>query len=91
LLTMVVLRYCCITRDQALQPPLPRAMTLDAGASRGGKPRPARWIPLWRDRRAVSSVEYAVIAGVMVLVVFTVSGPFAVALGNMFVHVTDAL
>jgi len=39
----------------------------------------------------VSSVEYAVIAGVMVFVVFTVSGPFAVALGNMFTEVTNAL
>jgi hypothetical protein len=36
-------------------------------------------------------VEYAVIAGVMVFVAFTISGPFAVALGNMFIHVTDAL
>jgi Flp pilus assembly pilin Flp len=46
---------------------------------------------LWRDRRAVTAVEYAVIAGVMVFVVFTVSGPFAVALGNMFTNVADAL
>ena len=46
---------------------------------------------LWCDRQAVVALEYALIAGVMVFVIFTVSGPFAVALGNMFVRVTDAL
>jgi Flp pilus assembly pilin Flp len=43
------------------------------------------------DRRAVVALEYAIIAGVMVFVVFTVSSPFATALGNMFTHVTNQL
>jgi Flp pilus assembly pilin Flp len=36
-------------------------------------------------------VEYATIAGVMVFVVFTAGGPFAVALGNLLNHLTEAL
>ncbi len=46
---------------------------------------------LSRDRRAVVALEYALIAGVMVFVVFTVSSPFATALGNMFTNVANQL
>ncbi len=46
---------------------------------------------LWHARRAVVSLEYAVIAGVMVFVVFTVSGPFGTAVGIMFTNVANQL
>jgi Flp pilus assembly pilin Flp len=51
----------------------------------------ARWITALRDRRAVVALEYALIAGVMVFVVFTVSSPFATALSNMFSNVANQL
>jgi Flp pilus assembly pilin Flp len=63
----------------------------DDVAHQGRQPRLTRLWLLLRDRRALVAVEYAVIAGVMVFVVFTVTGPFATALGNMFVHVTAEL
>ena len=74
-----------------MNPRLSHAATQDADAARGRRPRSERRARLWRDRRAVTAVEYAVIAGVMVFVVFTVSSPFAVALGNMFNNVTNSL
>jgi Flp pilus assembly pilin Flp len=43
------------------------------------------------DRRAVVALEYALIAGVMVFVVFTASSPFATALENMFSNVANQL
>lgn len=63
---------------------LSRAAPLGGGAPQSKSPRFARLVALFRDRRAVVAMEYAVIAGVMVFVVFTVSGPFGTALGNMF-------
>jgi Flp pilus assembly pilin Flp len=43
------------------------------------------------DLQAVVALEYALIAGVMVFVVFAVSSPFATALATMFTRVADAL
>jgi Flp pilus assembly pilin Flp len=63
---------------------LSHSAALGAGAIKSKRPRFARLVALCRDRRAVVAMEYAVIAGVMVFVVFTVSGPFGTALGNMF-------
>jgi Flp pilus assembly pilin Flp len=77
--------------DQTLQPALPRTATHEVATIRGRKPRPARWTSLYRDLQAVVALEYALIAGVMVFVVFTVSGPFATALGNMFTNVASQL
>ncbi len=57
----------------------------------GRKPRPARWMSLCCDLQAVVALEYALIAGVMVFVVFAVSSPFATALATMFTRVADAL
>jgi len=74
-----------------LQTRLSRAGNHGIGATGDRKRLLRRLISLWRDHRAVTSVEYAVIAGVMVFVVFTVSGPFSVALGNMFDRVSDTL
>jgi Flp pilus assembly pilin Flp len=74
-----------------LNPQSPSAATQDAATPPATKLRPARWTSLWRDWRAVVALEYAIIAGVMVFVVFTVSSPFATALGNMFTHVTSEL
>ena len=74
-----------------VKPQLPRAATQDVATTGGRKPRPARWIVLPRDRRAVVALEYALIAGVMVFVVFTVSGPFATALATMFTTVSNQL
>jgi Flp pilus assembly pilin Flp len=70
---------------------LPHAATQDAATIQGKKQRPARWMSLSRDRRAVVALEYALIAGVMVFVVFTVSSPFATALSNMFTNVANQL
>jgi Flp pilus assembly pilin Flp len=39
----------------------------------------------------VVALEYALIAGVMVFVVFTVSSPFATALETLFTHVASGL
>jgi len=74
-----------------VKPQLPRAAAQDAATTGGRKPRPARWICLPRDRRAVVALEYALIAGVMVFVVFTVSGPFGTALSAMFTNVANQL
>jgi Flp pilus assembly pilin Flp len=70
---------------------LPRAATQDVASTGGRKSRLARWITALRDRRAVVALEYALIAGVMVFVVFTVSSPFATALSNMFSNVANQL
>jgi Flp pilus assembly pilin Flp len=77
--------------DQTLQPALPRAATHEVAMTGGRKLRPARWTSLYRDLQAVVALEYALIAGVMVFVVFTVSGPFATALSSMFTNVANQL
>jgi Flp pilus assembly pilin Flp len=74
-----------------VQPALPCAATQEVTTIGGRKPRPARWTSLYRDLRAVVALEYALIVGVMVFVVFTVSGPFATALSNMFTNVSNQL
>lgn len=78
-------------RDQTLKSCLPRTATRDVAPTGGRKPRLARWMTLLRDRRAVVALEYALIAGVMVFVVFTVSSPFAAALSSMFTNVANQL
>ena len=77
--------------DQTLQPALPRAATHEVATTGGRKPRPARRTSLYRDLQAVVALEYALIAGVMVFVVFTVSSPFVTALSNMFTNVANQL
>ena len=86
-----MLPYGGILEDQTLQPSLPRAATHEVAIIGGRKPRPARWTCLYRDLQAVVALEYALIVGVMVFVVFTVSSPFATALGNMFTNVANQL
>ena len=86
-----MLPYGRILEDQTLQPELPRAAIHEVATIGGRKPRPARWTCLYRDLQAVVALEYALIAGVMVFVVFTVSGPFATALSNMFTNVSNQL
>jgi Flp pilus assembly pilin Flp len=77
--------------DQTLQPELPCAATHEVATIGGRIPRPAPWTSLYRDLQAVVALEYALIAGVMVFVVFTVSSPFATALSNMFSNVANQL
>jgi Flp pilus assembly pilin Flp len=79
------------SKDQALEPTLPRAAVFVAAMIRGRKSRPARWMSLCCDLQAVVALEYALIAGVMVFVVFTVSTPFATALATMFTRVASGL
>jgi Flp pilus assembly pilin Flp len=43
------------------------------------------------DLHAVVALEYAIIAGVMVFIVFTVSSPFGTAIVSMFTRVANAL
>jgi Flp pilus assembly pilin Flp len=57
----------------------------------GTTSRPTRRIFLRHDRRAVTGIEYAVIAGLMVFVVLTVSSPFATALGNLIDRIANGL
>ncbi len=83
--------YAGTLRDQTLKPALPHVATQDVAAIEVRKPWPARWLSIWRDRQAVVALEYALIAGVMVFVVFTVSSPFATALDSMFTRVADQL
>jgi Flp pilus assembly pilin Flp len=77
--------------DQTLQPALPRTASHEVATTGGRTLRPARWTSLYRDLRSVVALEYALIVGVMVFVVFTVSSPFATALGNMFTNVANQL
>jgi Flp pilus assembly pilin Flp len=62
-----------------------------AGTIRDPKRGSTRRMSMARDRRAVTATEYAVIAGVMVFAVLAATGPFAVGLGNLLSHLTDAL
>lgn len=84
---------CCgvFSGDQTLEPLLSRTAIQDGSATRRRKLRPARRVSLRRDHRAVTALEYAVIAGVMVFVVLTVTGPFGTGLSNLLAHVADAL
>jgi Flp pilus assembly pilin Flp len=77
--------------DQTLKPPLYRAAIQDGSTTRRGKLCPARRVSLRCDHPAVTAVEYAVIAGVMVFVVLTVTGPFWTGLSNLLAHAADAL
>jgi hypothetical protein len=43
------------------------------------------------DRRAVTALEYAIIAGVMVGIVMSATGPFASGLAALRTHVSDGL
>jgi Flp pilus assembly pilin Flp len=45
----------------------------------------------WRDRRAVTAMEYAVIAGVMVAIIVSATGPFFSGLAGLLDHVSDGL
>jgi len=69
----------------------PCAATQDVAPTGAKKSRLAQWLAFLRDRRAVVALEYALIAGVMVFVVFTVSSPFAAALSSMFSNVANQL
>ena len=84
---------CCgvFSGDQTLKPQLSRAAIQDGSTTRRGKLRPAWRVSLRSDHRAVTAVEYAVIAGVMVLIVLTVTGPFGTGLSNLLAHVANAL
>ena len=86
-----MLRYGAISKVQALQSGRVRTAIQDAGAVRWGKLRLASRVPLWHDERAVVALEYCIIAGIMVFIVFTVSSPFATALSNMFTNVANQL
>jgi Flp pilus assembly pilin Flp len=49
------------------------------------------WVRLRQDRRAVTALEYAIIAGVMVAIVISATGPFTSGLANLLTHVSDGL
>jgi len=86
-----MLGYRRTSRDHTVKPRLPHDATQAVAVTGGRKLRPARWTALCHDIKAVVALEYAAIAGVMVLVVFTVSGPFGTALAHMFTNIANQL
>ncbi len=50
-----------------------------------------RAVPLRRDRRAVISMEYAIMAGMIILIILSATGPFLSGLATLLGHMTDAL
>jgi Flp pilus assembly pilin Flp len=85
-----VLSWPVVAEDRTLDPTPHRVA--DTMTARRRRRRGSSWRgSSWRDRRAISSVEYAVIAGVLITLVFSVSSPFATALGILLDHMTNAL
>lgn len=80
----------CICGYQTLKPLPPHAPPCDPGVGIPPWAR-ARRASLLRDRRAVTSMEYAIMASMIIGIILSATGPFLSGLATLLSHMTDAL